>query len=102
VALGNGQGEDGQGEEWEVLGDSAYGTGEALGALEQAGHTPIIKPWPLRPAVEGGFTLDDFTVIEPTEGQPGSVTCPNGLTRPISRKRGVTALPVTPSPARPP
>jgi hypothetical protein len=40
--------------------------------------------------VEGGFTLDDFTVIEPTEDQPGSVTCPNGLTRPISRKRGVT------------
>jgi len=83
-------GEDGQGEEWEVLADSAYGAGEALDALERAGHTPIIKPWPLRPAVEGGFTLDDFTVIEPTGDQPGSVTCPNGLTRPISPRRGVT------------
>ena len=50
---------------WEVLADSAYGTGEALAALQQAGHTPIIKPWPLRPAVEGGFTLDQFHVIDP-------------------------------------
>jgi hypothetical protein len=56
---------------WEVLGDSAYGTGEALDALHNAGHTPIIKPWPLRPAVEGGFTIDDFTVTEPTADQPG-------------------------------
>jgi hypothetical protein len=48
-----------------VLADSAYGTGDALAALQNAGHTPIIKQWPLRPAVEGGFTLDDFTVIEP-------------------------------------
>ena len=35
----------------EVLADSPYGTGAALQALEQAGHTPIIKPWQLRPAV---------------------------------------------------
>jgi hypothetical protein len=75
---------------WEVLGDSAYGTGEALDALHNAGHTPIIKPWPLRPAVEGGFTIDDFTVTEPTADQPGSVTCPNGVTRPITPTRNVT------------
>ena len=68
----------------EVLADSAYGTGDALAALADAEHTPIIKPWPLRPAVAGGFTLDDFTVIEPTDDQPGSVTCPNGITRPIT------------------
>ena len=55
-----------------------------------AGHTPIIKPWPLRPAVEGGFTIDDFTVIEPTDDRPGSVTCPNGVTRPITPARNVT------------
>jgi hypothetical protein len=78
------------GPRWEVLGDSAYGTAQALAALEAAGHTPIIKPWPLRPPVEDGFTLDDFTVIEPTGDQPGSVTCPNGLTRPISPRRTVT------------
>ena len=46
------------------LADSAYGTGDLLRGLDQAGHTAMIKPWPLRPAVEGGFTLDDFTVDE--------------------------------------
>lgn len=74
----------------EVLADSAYGTGDALAAFEDAQHAPIIKPWPLRPAVEGGFTLDDFTVVEPAGDQAGSVTCPNGITRPISRTRKVT------------
>src|SRR3954454_8255566 len=53
----------GPGTGWEVLADSAYGTGQALAALQQAGHAPIIKPWLLRPAVEGGSTLDQFTVI---------------------------------------
>jgi transposase len=82
--------QSGQGERWEVLADSAYGTGQALEAIEAAGHTPIIKPWPLRPAVDGGFTLDDFTVIEPHGAQPGSVSCPNGLTRQINPRRSVT------------
>lgn len=70
----------------EVLADSAYGTGEALDALDRAGHTPVIKPWPLRPAVEGGFTLDDFTVNDTGD----AVRCPNALTRPISRTGSVT------------
>lgn len=70
----------------EVLADSAYGTGEALATLEAAGHTAIIKPWPLRPAVPGGFTIEDFTVDEAA----GTATCPNGLTRTISPKRKVT------------
>jgi hypothetical protein len=76
--------------QFEVLADSAYGTGDALAALTDAGHTSIIKPWPLRPAVAGGFTLDDFTVTEPDGDQPGSVTCPNGIIRPITRTRKVT------------
>ena len=67
----------------EVLGDSAYGTGELLAAVAEAGHTAIIKPWPLRPAVDGGFTLDEFTVDEAA----GTVTCPNRLTRRITRTR---------------
>jgi hypothetical protein len=70
----------------QVLGDSAYGTGEALAALGKAGHTAVIKPWPLRPAVAGGFTADDFTVDEAA----GTATCPHGITRPISRARAVT------------
>lgn len=70
----------------EVLADSAYGTGEARAALAAAGHTAVIKPIPLRAAVPGGFTLDDFTVDE----SAGTVTCPNGLTRRITRTRKVS------------
>jgi Transposase DDE domain len=73
-----------------VLADSAYGSGDALAELQDAGFTPIIKPWPLRAPVEGGFTLDDFTVIEPTGGQPGTASCPNGHTRPMTGNRTVT------------
>ncbi len=79
-----------QGERFEVLADSAYGTGEALAAIKAGGHTAIIKPWPLRPAVEGGFTLDDFTVTEPTDTAPGTVRCPNGVTRAMTANRSVT------------
>jgi hypothetical protein len=45
----------------------------------------VIKPKALVPAVEGGFTLDDFTIDETA----GTVTCPNNITHPISPKRGV-------------
>jgi DDE family transposase/transposase-like protein DUF772 len=70
----------------QVLGDSAYGTGEALAALAAAGHTPVIKPWRLLTAIPGGFTIDDFTVDE----SAGTASCPAGITRPISRTRVVT------------
>jgi Transposase DDE domain/Transposase domain (DUF772) len=80
----------GQEQGWEVLADSAYGTGDALAALHDAGHTPIIKPWPSRPAVEGGFSIDEFSIIEPTHDQPGFAICPNGVTRPITLTRNVT------------
>ena len=70
----------------EVLGDAAYGTGDARAALAAAGHTAVIKPAPLRRAIPGGFTLDDFTIDETA----GTATCPNGVTRPISRTRIVT------------
>jgi Transposase domain (DUF772)/Transposase DDE domain len=70
----------------EVYGDSAYGTGDLRAAMKEAGHTAIIKPRPLKPAVEGGFTLDDFTVDEAA----GTVTCPAGVTRRISARRNVT------------
>ncbi len=43
----------------EVYGDSAYGTGDLRAALTGAGHHLVIKPGPLKPAVEGGFTADD-------------------------------------------
>jgi IS5 family transposase len=60
----------------EVLGDSAYGTGELRQHLQDKAMTAVIKPPPLRPAVEGGYTLDDFTIDHAT----GTVTCPAGIT----------------------
>jgi hypothetical protein len=70
----------------QVLADSAYGTGDTLAKLDDAGHTPLVKPWPTKPTVPGGFDLDDFTVDEAA----GTVTCPHGSTRPITRSRAVT------------
>jgi len=69
-----------------VYGDSAYGSGQARADYRDGGHDTVIKPGPLRPAVPGGFTIDDFTVDE----EQGTVTCPNGVTRPMSGNRTVT------------
>ena len=46
----------------------------------------MIKPKPLRPAIAGGFTLDDFGIDE----NDGTVTCPGGHTRSMSAKRTVS------------
>jgi IS5 family transposase len=73
----------GPGCEW--YGDSAYGTGDLRAAIRQAGHTAVIKPGPLQPAVDGGFTTDDFAVDEAA----GTVTCPAGITRPVTARRAV-------------
>jgi hypothetical protein len=70
----------------EVLADSADGTGEALAAFHRAGHHPLVKPWPLQPSIPGGFTIDDFTIDE----HAGTVTCPAGVTRRLSRTRVAT------------
>ena len=67
--------------EW--YGDSSYGTGDLRAAITAAGHDALIKPKPLPAVVEGGFTIDDFTVDE----QTGAVGCPAGHTRPLSRTR---------------
>lgn len=68
-----------------VLGDTAYGGGQARAELLAAGHTPIVKPAPLRPAVPGGFTLDDFGV----DTVAGKATCPAGHTVPLTSPGGV-------------
>ena len=70
--------------EW--YGDSAYGTGDLRGAIDDAGHEAVIKPKPLPSPVQGGFTVDDFTVDEDDQ----TVTCPAGNTRPISATRIAT------------
>jgi hypothetical protein len=70
----------------EVYGDSACGSGEARAAYRAGGHDTVIKPGPLRPAVPGGFTIDDFTI----DAGQGTVTCPAGVTRQMSPARTVT------------
>jgi hypothetical protein len=69
----------------EVLGDSGYGSGSMITKMIDAGHTPIIKPLPLRPPVPGGFTADDFTLDQVAQ----TVTCPAKHTRPLTPKGGV-------------
>jgi len=76
-----------EGDTCQWYGDSAYGTGDFRGAIDDTdADEAVIKPKPLQPAVEGGFTVDDFTVNE----DAGTVTCPNDITRPISRTRVAT------------
>jgi IS5 family transposase len=60
----------------EVLADSAYGSGQTRADLRAAHHTQTIKPIPLRSAVPGGFTKDDFII----DTVVGTVTCPAGQT----------------------
>lgn len=69
----------------QVLGDSAYGTGDVLKKIADAKHTALVKPWPTQPTVPGGFDVDDFTVDEAA----GTATCPNGVTRTITKTRNV-------------
>jgi hypothetical protein len=69
-----------------VLGDSAYGTGDVRAELAAAGHVAVIKPIPLRSAVPGGFTIDDFTI----DFDADTVTCPAGHTATIRPRRGVS------------
>ncbi|MCX5126426.1 IS1182 family transposase [Streptomyces sp. NBC_00347] len=65
-----------EGTELTVLGDSAYGSGELREHLQDQGHTLVIKPPPIRTAVPGGFTIDDFHL----DLTAGTATCPAGHT----------------------
>ena len=67
----------------QVFADSAYGSGEHRAQLQQAEHVAVIKPIPLRQAIPGGFSLDDFDVDLTAQ----TVTCPAGHTVFITRTR---------------
>jgi IS5 family transposase len=67
----------------QVLADGAYGSGETIVALINAGHRRAIKPYPTHSAVPGGFHRDDFVIDE----DAGTVTCPAGLAVTITPKR---------------
>jgi hypothetical protein len=91
AARGTGGGHDGDRDQDDAggplawYGDSAYGTGDLRAAIAGAGDRAVIKPWPLLPAVEGGFTADDFTV----DVAARTVTCPAGVTRPLTARNAV-------------
>ena len=63
-----------------VLADSAYGTGDFRAHLRTSRHRDRVKPAPLRAAVPGGFTIDDFTV----DHRGRRVSCPAGIARTIT------------------
>ncbi|NDJ91960.1 IS1182 family transposase [Mycolicibacter kumamotonensis] len=71
------------GQDIEVLGDSAYATGDMLHTLDHKQWKPLVKPWPVKPAVEGGFTIDDFT----HDAVAGTLTCPAGVAKRITKSR---------------
>jgi len=71
----------------EVLGDSAYATGDMLHQLNNKRWTPLLKPWPIKPAIPGGFTIDDFTHDPADADGAGTLTCPAGITRRITKAR---------------
>jgi hypothetical protein len=66
------------GEQLAVYGDAAYGAGELLDTLEQAGADIYCKVQP--PVASGGrFTKDAFSI----DLAGGTVTCPAGRTAPL-------------------
>ena len=65
---------DGEESGLQVLADGAYGSGDTLAALGDAGHHRAIKPHPSNSAIPGGFQRDDFVVDE----DAGTITCPAG------------------------
>ena len=67
-----------------VLGDSAYGTGQARARLADLKHVAVIKPLPQRSPVPGGFTSDDFII----DFDARTVTCPAEHTVAIGRSGG--------------
>jgi hypothetical protein len=84
--VGDAQAAPGQTERLEILADSGYGAGEFRAALAAGDHVVHIKPGPLRRSIDGGFSIDDFTV----DLVARTATCPAGFTVPISPKRNAT------------
>jgi hypothetical protein len=74
---------EGDGDPAAVYGDSAYGAGEVLERLDNAGLDSMTKVQP--PVAPGGkFTKDQFDI----NLEARTVTCPNGITIPIRPVRG--------------
>jgi len=81
----------------QILADSAYGSGQTRAALARPSRSLAIKPIPLRAAVPGGFTRDDFIV----DHDARTATCPAGHTVTITPKgRAVFGIRCGPCPLR--
>ena len=65
-----------------VYADAAYGSGELLAALEDAGATLRVKVQP-PVAIGGRFRKDDFAI----DLEAGTATCPAGRTAPLRPRR---------------
>jgi IS5 family transposase len=74
---------------FDVLADSAYGSGPVRADLAEAGHSVIIKPWPLARNPKLGddqFDRDDFAI----DYEARTVTCPEGQTVRITARGNAT------------
>jgi hypothetical protein len=76
---------DGEPQGLQIFGDTAYSSDAACGALTEAGHELFLKPAPLKTAVVGGFSLDDFAI----DTAAGTVTCPAGHQVPLAEPSGI-------------
>lgn len=65
-----------------VLADSAYGTGALRAELKERDMEAVIKPPPLRTAVAGGYSIDDFDI----DTGAATITCPAGVTVALTPK----------------
>ena len=79
----------------QIFGDTAYSSDATCGALTGAGHELFLKPAPLKTAVVGGYSLDDFAI----DTTAGTVTCPPGIRSFWARRPGSTCSAEPPSPS---
>ncbi|GAA3442390.1 hypothetical protein GCM10018955_62960 [Planomonospora venezuelensis] len=68
----------------QILADAAYAAAGLRACLTEAGHRLLINPPALKPAVPGGFTLDDFGI----DTAAGTVCCPAGHTVALAAPAG--------------
>ena len=80
AAAGGGPGQDTGSGQLTWYADSAYGTGDLRAVIAAAGDAAVIKPKTPRQLIQGGFSIDDFTI----DHAAATATCPAGITRPVT------------------
>jgi transposase len=69
----------------QVYGDTAYSSGDTVAALLARGHRLFLKPAPVKTAIPGGLSLDDFLI----DTADGLVTCPAGHSVTLAPPAGI-------------